>query len=103
MSPRNKHAGDAPAAPGVKACGGRRHGASTGGSVKPDMDGALDARCEARGAIPVLAGVSSQKGKDRVRRPLKLPARTSARASLMSVKGQNRTFSRPALDVRSRS
>ena len=25
--PRNKHAGDAPAARGLKACGGRRHGA----------------------------------------------------------------------------
>ena len=25
-APRNKHAGNAPAAPGMKACGGRRHG-----------------------------------------------------------------------------
>ncbi len=68
--------------------------------MKPDMDGALDARCEARGAIPVLAGVSSQKGKDRVRRPLKLPARTSAWASLMSVKGHLRTSRAACLNVR---
>ena len=27
VSPRQRYAGDAPAAPGVKACGGRRHGA----------------------------------------------------------------------------